>query len=73
MAFDLVVSELVFNECAAGDQEAAKRRLDYIADMDSLHVSNDAVTMQKLSWLKVPYRMNLEKMRCISRCALSMA
>jgi hypothetical protein len=38
MAFDLVVSELVFNECAAGDQEAAKRRLDYIADMDSLHV-----------------------------------
>jgi predicted nucleic acid-binding protein len=45
MAFDLVVSELVFNECAAGDQEAAKRRFDYIADMDSLHVSNDAVTI----------------------------
>lgn len=44
-AFDLVVSELVFEEAAAGDPEAAKRRLDYISGMDSLHISDEAVTL----------------------------
>lgn len=44
-AFDLVVSELVFEEATAGDQEAAKRRLDYISDMDSLHISDEAVSL----------------------------
>ncbi len=44
-AFDLVVSELVFEEARAGDREAAKRRMDYISDMDSLHISDEAVTL----------------------------
>lgn len=47
-AFDLVVSELVFDEAAAGDPEAAKRRLDYISGMDSLHISDEAVTLAEL-------------------------
>jgi hypothetical protein len=44
-AFDLVVSELVFEEATAGDQEAANRRLAYISGMDSLHISDEAVTL----------------------------
>ncbi len=44
-AFDLLVSELVFEEAAAGDPKAAKRRLDYISGMDSLHISDEAVML----------------------------
>jgi len=44
-AFELVVSELVFEEATAGDQEAAKRRLAYISGMDSLRISDEAVTL----------------------------
>ncbi|MFH1168810.1 MAG: type II toxin-antitoxin system VapC family toxin [Pseudomonadota bacterium] len=43
--FDVVVSELVFEEAAAGDPDAAERRLKYIADFDSLHISDEAVIM----------------------------
>lgn len=43
--FDVVVSELVFEEAAAGDRAAAKRRLDYISDMVSLHISDEAVVL----------------------------
>lgn len=42
-SFDVVVSELVFEEAAAGDQDAAERRLNYIADIDSLLISDEAV------------------------------
>ncbi len=41
----MVISELVFEEARAGDQEAAKRRLDYISDIDSLHISDEAVML----------------------------
>ncbi len=34
-AFDVVDSELVFQEADAGDREAAKRRIDYISSVDS--------------------------------------
>ncbi|MFH1112846.1 MAG: type II toxin-antitoxin system VapC family toxin [Pseudomonadota bacterium] len=44
-AFDLVVSELVFEEARAGDQEAAKRRMDYVSNIDSLHISDEAVML----------------------------
>lgn len=47
-AFELVVSELVFEEAAAGDQEAAKRRPDYISGMDSLHISDEAVALAEV-------------------------
>jgi hypothetical protein len=41
----VVVSELVFEEAAVGDQEAAKRRMDYISNVESLHISDEAVTL----------------------------
>ena len=44
-AFEVVVSELVFQEAAAGDLEAAKRRMDYILGMHSLRISDDAVLL----------------------------
>jgi len=44
-AFDVVVSELVFEEAAAGDQQAAKRRTNYISNMESLHISDEAITL----------------------------
>lgn len=44
-AFDLVVSELVFEEAKAGDPEAAKRRMGYISEMNSLHISDEAVLL----------------------------
>ena len=44
-AFDLVVSELVFEESTAGDEEAAKHRLDYISGIDSLHISDEAIML----------------------------
>ena len=47
-AFDLVVSELVFEEAAAGDREAVKHRMDYISDVESLHISDEAVTLAEI-------------------------
>jgi hypothetical protein len=44
-AFDLVVSELVFEEATAGDREAAKHRMDYISDIESLYISDEAVML----------------------------
>jgi predicted nucleic acid-binding protein len=45
IAFDLVVSELVFEEAKAGDREAARRRIDYISDIASLYISDEAVML----------------------------
>lgn len=53
-AFDLVISELVFEEAAAGDQEAAKRRLEYISGMLSLHISDEAVSLAEALVSKGP-------------------
>ena len=38
-AFELVISELVVRECAAGDPEAARRRLDVIAGIGRLEIN----------------------------------
>ena len=38
-AFDLRISELVVRECAAGDQEAARRRLDAITGIARLEIN----------------------------------
>ena len=43
--FDMVVSELVFQEAEAGDKEAAKRRVDQIADIVSLEISDEAILL----------------------------
>jgi len=37
--FELVISELVVRECAAGDPEAARRRLDVIAGIGRLEIN----------------------------------
>lgn len=44
-AFDMVISELVFQEAEAGNPEAAKRRMDYLSGMDSLEISEAAVSL----------------------------
>lgn len=38
-AFELRISELVVRECAAGDSEAAQRRLDAIANIGRLEIN----------------------------------
>ena len=42
-SFDLVVSELVFQEAKEGDSVAALKRFEYISEIDSLTISDDAV------------------------------
>lgn len=44
-SFDLVVSELVFQEAGEGDPEVARRRIDYINDINSLLISEEAVIL----------------------------
>ncbi len=40
--FDLVASELVVQECSAGDETAAEERLEALADITLLRTSSDA-------------------------------
>jgi predicted nucleic acid-binding protein len=42
-SFDLVVSELVFQEAADGDSEASIKRLNFLGNIYSLTISDDAV------------------------------
>jgi predicted nucleic acid-binding protein len=44
-SFDLVISEMVFREAGEGDPEAAPKRIAYIADLDSLAITDDAVIL----------------------------
>jgi len=44
-SFDLVVSELVFQEAGEGDPEIAKKRINYLNDIDSLNISNESVQL----------------------------
>jgi len=44
-AFDLVVSELVFQEAENGDSEVAQKRIAYINDIDSLTISDEGVLL----------------------------
>ncbi|MBF0232781.1 MAG: type II toxin-antitoxin system VapC family toxin [Desulfamplus sp.] len=43
--FDLVVSELVFQEAGVGDPEVARKRINYINDLDSLAISDESVQL----------------------------
>ncbi|MBN1103300.1 MAG: type II toxin-antitoxin system VapC family toxin [Deltaproteobacteria bacterium] len=43
--FDLVVSELVFQEAEAGNPEAAKRRMAFLSAMGSLAITEEAVLL----------------------------
>ena len=44
-AFDLVVSELVFQEAENGDSNVAQKRLSYISDLDSLAISYESISL----------------------------
>lgn len=45
VAFELVASELVYQEAGEGDEEAAKRRMNYLHDIDSLELSGKTVSL----------------------------
>jgi predicted nucleic acid-binding protein len=47
-SFDLVVSEMVFRETEDGDTEAARKRLSYIADLNSLDITEEALLLAEL-------------------------
>ncbi len=40
-----MVSELVFQEAGEGDPEEARKRIDYLYDIDSLTISDDAILL----------------------------
>ncbi len=44
-AFDVVVSELVFQEAENGDSEVAQKRIAYIKNIDSLTISDEGVLL----------------------------
>jgi len=44
-SFDLVVSELVFQEADDGDPEIAKKRINYLNDIDSLEITDESVLL----------------------------
>lgn len=43
--FELYSSQLVFNEAAAGDPEAAERRLSFLTDIPFLAIRDDALRL----------------------------
>lgn len=45
--FDLYVSEAVIEECAAGDSEAAARRLEFLVGIPVLEPTNDSSAIAK--------------------------
>ena len=45
--YAMFVSESVIEECAAGDPEAAKRRLELLAGIPVLEASNDSIAIAK--------------------------
>lgn len=46
--FDLVVSQLVFQEAEVGDPEVAQRRINYIKNIDSLEISDKSVQLAEI-------------------------
>lgn len=45
--YDLFISEVVYRECAAGDANAAKKRLDAIEGLALLRVTREAIEISK--------------------------
>jgi len=52
--FELVVSELVYREAAAGDKAAASARLEAIAELGILTITEEAVSLAELLTTKGP-------------------
>jgi len=47
VSFEVVVSELVFQEASAGDGDAAKKRLRFLESIPSLKISEDAILLSE--------------------------
>jgi hypothetical protein len=47
LSYDLYISEVVSRECAAGDPNAAKKRLDAIEGLTLLRVTREAIEISK--------------------------
>jgi hypothetical protein len=60
--YDLYISQFVLDECAKGDPEAAKRRLEVIAGMRSLPVSKEVIELapRYKQLLEIPDRANID-------------
>jgi len=52
--FDLFISQFVVHECSAGDPDAARERLEVIAEIPELDVTDDAKTLAKELVINVP-------------------
>jgi predicted nucleic acid-binding protein len=52
--FEMLISELVYREAAAGDTEAANLRLEAIANLRTLTVTEEAVSLAELLTAKGP-------------------
>jgi hypothetical protein len=46
--YDLYISQFVLDECARGDTEAAKRRLDLLVDIKSLPITKEVIELASL-------------------------
>jgi len=53
-AFDIVSSELVHLECAQGDEEAAKRRLELVGSMRLLPITDKIIELSRRIMTFVP-------------------
>jgi hypothetical protein len=60
--YDLYISQFVLDECAKGDPEAAKRRLDLIADIRPLPITKEAIELAPLykQLLEIPDKANID-------------
>ncbi len=47
LSFDIVVSELVFQEATAGDMMAAQKRLDFLEPIPSLKIAENAIQLSE--------------------------
>lgn len=71
-SFDLVVSELVFQEAGEGDPEVARKRIEYVDEIDSLAISDEAVLLAESLVLKggVPQKFGEDALH-IAICAVN--
>jgi hypothetical protein len=53
-SFDLFVSQLVLDECVAGDSDAAERRMVFLANLPLLDIDSEVTTLARYFVQKVP-------------------
>ncbi|RIV19581.1 DNA-binding protein [Alicyclobacillaceae bacterium I2511] len=60
--FLLYVSEAVLDECSAGDQELAQRRLDVVTEFPILRITNEVIKLAEtyVQLLEIPERAKVD-------------